>query len=363
VVRCPPRRRLRLRAWSGALLLVLAGCAPAQVPRESLADRLNSALQQDQPQAFADNFTTDQAGSGAGREWFTALSGAEATFTQSDGQTLVVTATMPGDRRPATWTLHLELESATGRVRAVAPTPDRPIWVMGAVDVTPAIHGTLLSSGLDASARREWVERLDRAAAAVARTAPPGEAGWKGGLVVEVPANGSDFQAITDELANTASALTACGTGTPRIVVNPMILDQPAEWLDSTLVHEAVHVATDSACVLAGRSLTWAVEGLAESVTARNDPATATRNRRLVQAYLRDHPVPQALPTQLEDLTGYALAQLAVDQVREKLGAKADDLLDRATHDSEAVTAEELARVTAWYTVRLSVLRRTAATR
>ena len=300
--------------------------------------------------AFASNFIADST---AGSEWFDVLTSAAATFRQPDGQTLVVTATMPGDRRPATWTLHLELDGATGRIRAVAPTPDRPIWALGPVDVTTATHGTLLSSGLDASARGAWAQRIDRAAAAVARTAPPGEDGWTGGLVVEVPATGSDFQAITDELPNAASALTACGTGTPRIVVNPLVLEQPDEWLDSTLVHEAVHVATDSACVPVGESLGWAVEGLAESVTARNDPATATRNRGLVRDYLRQHAVPATLPTQLEDLTSYALAQLAVDQVRVHLGPKADDLLDRAAHEASTITPAELGRVTDLYTAEL----------
>ncbi len=352
--RRPPRRRLTLRAWSGALLLAIAGCTAAPVPAGTLADRLNATVRTDEA-AFASNFT---AGSTAGGEWFAALKGAAPTFSQSDGQTLVVTATMPGDRRLATWTLHLELDGATGRIRAVAPTPSRPIWALGQVDVTAATHGTLLSSGLEASARGAWAQRIDRAAAAVARTSPPGEDGWTGGLVVEVPATGSDFQAITDELPNTASALTACGTGTPRIVVNPLILEEPDEWLDSTLVHEAVHVATDSACVPAGESLAWAVEGLAESVTARNDPATATRNRGLVHDYLRDHAVPTALPTQLEDLTSYALAQLAVDQVLAHLGAKADDLLVRATHEAGTVTPVELRRVTDLYA---AALRRLAA--
>ncbi|HEY3410948.1 MAG TPA: hypothetical protein VGK53_22505 [Propionicimonas sp.] len=347
--RRPPRRRLTLRAWSGALLLTIAGCTAAPVPAGTLADRLNASVRTGEA-AFASNFSTDST---AGTEWYAVLKDAAPTFRQPDGQSLVVTAAMPGDRRPATWTLHLELDGATGRIRAVAPTPDRPIWALGRVDVTAAGHGTLLSSGLDASARRAWAERIDRAAAAVARTAPPGEDGWAGGLVVEVPATGSDFQAITDELPNTASALTTCGTGTPRIVVNPLILEQPDEWLDSTLVHEAVHVATDSACVPAGESLGWAVEGLAESVTARNDPATATRNHGLVLDYLRGHAMPTALPTQLEDLTSYALAQLAVDQVRAHLGTKADDLLARATHEAGTLTRVELGKVTDLYTAEL----------
>ncbi|HEY3339681.1 MAG TPA: hypothetical protein VGK18_14345 [Propionicimonas sp.] len=354
--RRPPRRRLRLAAaWLGALLLISAGCAPAQVPGGTLADRLNSSLHKGGA-AFDDNFAT---GSAAGSDWFAALSGAAATFRQPDGQTLVVSATVPGDRRPATWTLRVQLDD-TGRIQSVAPTPDRPIWALGPVDSTTTTHGTLLSAGLDASARGEWAERLDRAAALVRRASPAGGNTWTGGLVVEVPANGSDFQAITNELPNTASALTACGTGTPRVVVNPLILDQPDAWLDSTLVHEAVHVATDSACVPAGQSLPWAVEGLAESVTAQVYPATAARNRELVVAYLRENPVPTALPATLENLTSYALAQLAVDQVRAHVGENADDLLGRAIRGSGSVTPAELRRVTRWY---LSALRRIAATR
>ena len=140
------------------------------------------------------------------------------------------------------------------------------------------------------------------------------------------------------------------------MVVNPLILGQSDEWLDSTLVHEAVHVATDSACVPPGQSLAWATEGLAESVTARTDPATATRNRGLVVAFLRDHAVPRVLPSDLADLTSYALAQLAVDQVRARAGAKADDLLERATREAKTVTAAELTRVTGWYTAELTRL-------
>jgi hypothetical protein len=102
------------------------------------------------------------------------------------------------------------------------------------------------------------------------------------------------------------------------------------------------------------------VEGLAESVTARVYPAIAAENRKAVRAYLDDHPVPKALPSDLRELTDYALAQLAVDQVRAQLGAKADDLLNRAIHRSASVTPAELRRVTRWY---LSALQRIAATR
>ncbi len=360
-----PRRRLRLRLWLAALLLALTGCAPGTPSTSgSLADHLNAALRARSQPAFLDNFTTDAAGSVLGATWFAVLGDAQATFTMMDPTTIRVAATLTGDERAATWTLPLELEGrswfATGRIRAVEPVPERPIWALGKVEVSATTHGTLLSSGLDPTDRLAWAERLDRAAAAVAAAAPPGVDGWQGGLVVDVPADGSDFQAITDERPNTAAALTTCSTGTSRVVINPQILDESAELLDATLVHEAVHVATDSSCGRPGQALNWAVEGVAESVTASVYPAIAKDNSEAVRAYLRDHPMPKGLPTQLDDLTAYALAQLAVDEVRAQLGEKADYLLERAIRASGSVTPAELRRVTQWY---LSGLRRIAATR
>lgn len=303
-----------------------------------------------------DNFTTDPNGSAAGQQWFAVLSQATATFSQTDDQSLTVRSTLPGDRRQATWTLRLELDPGSGRIATVAPTPNRPIWALGQTEVTAARHGTVLSAGLDAAATQQWAERLDRAAVAVSKADPAGDSGWAGGLVVELPADGAAFQAITDQLPTSASAITTCGAGTPRVVINPAVLSQPADWLDSTLVHEAVHVATDSACVPAGSSLAWATEGLAESVAASTDPDSASRNHELVVAYLRDHPVPRVLPADLTDLTSYALAQLAVEQVQAKFGPASRDLLDRAVHDSNSVTATELRRVTGWYTAGLGRL-------
>ena len=142
-------------------------------------------------------------------------------------------------------------------------------------------------------------------------------------------------------------------------MISPFVLYDPAEWLDATMVHEAVHVATNAPCTRPDQALNWAVEGLAESVTARTYPATAADNRTVLRAYLRDNPMPEGLPTELDDLASYALAQLAVDEVRAHLGEKADDLLERAIHQSGSVTPAELRRVTQWY---LSALRRIAAT-
>ncbi|HSK32792.1 MAG TPA: hypothetical protein VK903_04855 [Propionicimonas sp.] len=360
-----PRRRLRLTAWLAALLLAFTGCAQgAPAASGTLADHLNAALRARSQPAFLENFTTDAAGTTLGTTWFTVLGRGNATFTMMDATSVRVKVRLPGDEGPATWTLPLDLDGRSwfgpGRIRAVEPQPERPIWALGQVDLSAATHGTVLSSGLDDAARHAWAERLDRAAEAVEAVAPPGVEGWQGGLVVDVPASTSDFQAITDELPSTAAALASCSTGTPRVVINPQILGDSDDLLDATMVHEAVHVATDSVCGRPDQALSWAVEGLAESVTARVYPSIAAENREAVRTYLRDNPMPKSLPTQLDDLASYALAQLAVDQVRAQLGDKADDLLYRAIHRSASVTPAELRRVTGWY---LSALRRTAATR
>ena len=126
-------------------------------------------------------------------------------------------------------------------------------------------------------------------------------------------------------------------------------------------MHEAVHVATDSACGRPDQALNWAVEGLAESVTARVYPAIAAREPGGGAGLPARQPDAEgACRRELDDLAAYALAQLAVDQVRAHLGEKADDLLERAIHQSGSVTPAELRRVTRWY---LSALRRIAATR
>lgn len=355
-------RRLRTAPWLAALLLV-SGCVavgPASstpvtstpVPNGTLGERLNAALATDDEAAFVDNFAVGHDASADGRQWFAVLEhAASASVAQPDDRTLTVTSTDDGDSGPGTVTLTVALD-ATGRITSVADSPRRPIWALGPIDITDAARGTLYTAGLDDAARRQWADRLDRAVAAVAAADPPGAGAWPRGLVVEIPADAAGFEARTGEPSGSASAVSVCDTGTPRIVVNPVVLGQPAEWLDSTLVHEAVHVATRSPCRPSGQ-LAWAVEGLAELVATSGDPTALARNRGLVRAYLADHPVPDALPDDLTDLTGYALAQVAVEQVRAHAGRAWRELIDRASGGAGTVTPAELRRITGWYTAEL----------
>ncbi len=333
---------------------MFAGCTAsgATTPTvDELGTGLSSALSAHSLEGFLAFFPDDPQGEARGTSWYTALTRGDGDLRQDGASRLTATTTFAGDLRTATQAITYQLADAV--VTGVSRTQGTPLWALDPTDLTAATSGTLLSAGLDDAARKLWATRLDHAAAAVQKAGVPGADDWTGGLVVEVPGSDADFQVVTGSAASSASAITICEGGTPRIVVSPEALGLDAEWLDSTLVHEAVHVATDSACVAAGESLGWAVEGLAESVAARADPVTASRNRKLVAEELAAHGVPDALPVRLETLTDYALAQLAVDQVRDHLGAKAGDLLDRAIHDAAGVTAAELRKVTGWYVAEL----------
>nr|WP_300148731.1 hypothetical protein [Propionicimonas sp.] len=341
-------RRLRLAFLPAALLLWAPGCAsvPAPTPagRTGIAERLEAALQRRARDDFLATFAPDADDQAVATSWYTVLSAGDATVADAGDRRLRFTYRLPGDRGPATEELRYEPASGTDRIGFVHAVGDAlPVWALAGVSVADSDSGTLLST-LDATARERWVRRIDRAATNVRAAGVADD--WSGGLVVAIPPEGR-FGAVSGESATDASAVTTCTAGTPRIVVNPAILDQPDEWLDSTLVHEAVHVATNSACTPGG--LGWAVEGLAESVAARSDADTASRNRGLVRAFVREHGVPDTLPEDVSSLTDYALAQVAVDALRARLGTEAAAFLRQALDDPDGLGADQLAAATRWY--------------
>ncbi|PKQ31318.1 MAG: hypothetical protein CVT62_10370 [Actinobacteria bacterium HGW-Actinobacteria-2] len=262
-----------------------------------------------------------------------------------------MTTTYPGDRRTATETLALTL-TAAGQISAVGPQ-QRPLWTITPVVIDTTAHGSLISSGLTSTQRTEWTRRLDQASAAVsaARVLADGT-DWDGGLVVVVPANPADFATVSGANDADTAAVTSCDTGTPRIVINPASFAQGDRWLTSTLTHEAVHVATDSACT---SGALWVVEGMAESVAAGADSTTASANAALVKTYLAHSSLPTTLPATVASPTDYALAQLAADQVRSHLAADAPAFFQRGLKDQ--LTTTDVTRATAWYLAALRRLR------
>ncbi len=342
---CATHHRLTLAdALSVCTAAVLfGGCAITVVPpAPGLAARLSAALADDEAA-----FTREFASTGLGGSWYVALNAGRATIEAGASPTeLRVGTQFPGDRRRATQTIALVLAD-DGRIVGSRDAGPRPTWAHGVSDVTAMAGGTLLSVGLDAAGRQAWVGRMTRAASVVAASGVVD--GWDGGLVVEIPADEAGFTAATGSPAADTAALTSCDSGTPRIVINPASFSQEAGWLAATLTHEAVHVATDSACTT---GTSWVVEGVAESVTAAADPATARANAALVAAYLRDHTLPTTLPASVRTQTDYALAQVAVDQVRRRLGDAAPSVLTRGI--TGTLNDADLERVTSWYIQELT---------
>jgi len=323
---------------------VLSGCTvvagPTPTAATSFAVRLNAALAAG-PTEFAELFASPVLAD----SWYSALSLADAELAAGGAPTQVSIHTrFSGDRRTAVESLTLEI-GPEGTILGTRDTGVRPLWAVGVTEVTKTTHGTLLAADLDDAGRNLWESRLNRAATAVAEAGLLAAANhWDGALVVELPADAAGFVATTGSPAAEAAAITTCSSGTPRIVINPLALSQSADWLQTTLTHEAVHVATDSAC---GAGTPWVVEGAAESVAAATDAETAKTNAALVRAYLKSTPTPTALPAKIDTQTDYALAQLAIDQVRQLLGAKAPGFIAKGL--SGELSQAEVAQATSWY--------------
>lgn len=362
-----PDPRLSRRAVAAVLLLLAAGGCVAvgagsattanPEPFITVADRLTTAIRERRPGDFIANFAPDEAGRRMGLQWYSVLAPAGALVTADGDHRLRVTWTLPGDRRAARSTLAASWTTSGGRtvIAGVSQQVGAPLWTLQASRLTSAASGTLVSAASSDADRDAWSTRLDRAADEVrAAEILPESSDFSGGLVIEAPADPGDFQTMSGVPAAEAGAVAVCSTGTPRIVVNPMLSAAGEDAVAATLTHEAVHVATDSPCVAASRTIPWVVEGLAESVAARSHPAVAETNRQSVATYVKEHGVPDDLPVSLSSQTEYALAQLAIDQVRAHWTRdQAADFFDRAIHDSPMVTDVELAQARRWYRTEL----------
>lgn len=352
-----PGLNLRLsRLWPAALLLAITACSPAvQTPQAAPsapppAEQLAGSFAAQDASGFADAFADSTLARAQAERWFGLLTVAEAELTVLGPQELQVRTQLPGDRRPATQRIKL-VRSGDGTGISVVAEPDTPLWALEPATLTTGGAGSVLAAA-DAEQAESWLELMARATTAVRAAAVVPEGSWSGRLVVELPSSADDFALLTGATADTSSAVTSCRSGTPRIVVNPRLSSYAQSVQFATLTHEAVHAATDSACE---QGLSWAVEGLAESVAAQADPGTAQANRRLVLAYLEQHPVPSALPENPRTPTDYALAQVAADQVRKRLGEQAPAYFARATRSQ--LGADEISRATTWYQRALRELR------
>jgi len=210
-------------------------------------------------------------------------------------------------------------------------------------------------------ARSAWLTRLEWAAGTLAGTSfGQLDDSWDGQLVVELPGTAGHFRELAGPGMEDAAAVTRCPSGGARITVNPVVATNQPWYLDSLVLHEAVHVATGSSC--GGGAPQWVEEGLAEWVASEHSSDSLAANQAWVVAYLARHGVPEALPVDADFSAdpdsvsaAYALARLAVAVAIDQLGmAAATDYFDGAYagRTQDATTA----RITSGYLDELTRL-------
>lgn len=244
---------------------------------------------------------------------------------------------LPGERSDATSSVWLTLVPGPDGDRLAGTddgsgldTPAVPVWWLAPVTRLTRKNVTVLVG--EGQPAERWAGLASGAAADTRVHLPaPLREGWDGYLVVEVPGSEADFARVLGAApaayATTAAVTRPEGptTGAPvRVVVNPATTQDSDAELGTTLVHEAVHVATRSATSAAPL---WAVEGLAEYVALKAHPDQ--RDDEL--AALRPGERPNRLPADAvftsggKDVTpAYAQAWLACRAVADRRGR--DDL-------------------------------------
>lgn len=353
------RRRLLLAACS----LAASGCAarPASTPTlPALGESLRRALGAGDEAGFLAGFADTDHGRALGRRIYANLRQLDSvdlrTSSIEAGPPSVVTiaATWALGRGARTATSGLRFALADGdpaRIDSAQVRPRQPLWTQADLVVRGADAVTLELDETLAAQSDVWLTAGATAIGAVGGDAL-GEltAGWDGRLAVELPALQRDYALLvgmpTEEAIGTGGVTLRLGESPEsplRVVVNPRVgIHAGADAAAAVLVHEAVHVATNS---IASPAPLWLKEGLAESVAAATVPSAGTANRAKVQAWVGVHGFPTALPGDADfrddPASAYALAQFAVDALIAHRG--------RAETLRSAATGEVPAEALAWY--------------
>lgn len=181
-----------------------------------------------------------------------------------------------------------------------------PLWLSGPLQVRRSATSMVLVAGSPARADR-FATLARRAVPQVRRVLP----GWRGGLVIEVPASQNQLEAALGARRGAYDGIAAVTTtvdgsrsrqSPSHVFVNPPVFD-PLEQRGAQVVitHESTHVATDAAN---STSPTWLVEGFADYValSAQRLPLSTTAAR--ITALVRQHGVPRTLPTDAQFAPG-----------------------------------------------------------
>ncbi|MBA3528845.1 MAG: hypothetical protein H0T91_05990 [Propionibacteriaceae bacterium] len=223
-------------------------------------------------------------------------------------QQVAVTWQLVGDSGPAQHLLWITFRvqggstSIAGTSDGPTDTGSRPLWLVERVASQRAGRVTVVVA--EGRSTDVWARR-GKAAAAAARhhlTAGLG-AGWRGDLVLEVPADRRGFERVLGVTPGSYAQIAAvawpegpdAATAAVRIVVNSDLASQLDEsGLAVLLAHEATHAATRSA---ASPAPMWLVEGFADYVAYAAYPRTAGAAADVALSTVRSQGTPQALPT------------------------------------------------------------------
>lgn len=256
------------------------------------------------------------------------------------------------DRRPETMEVRVRFAARGGRLAlAGIGGGDRrsPLWLSGGVRVRRSPDALVLVQGGPAEADR--VSRTARAAVPQVRRVLPG---WRGGLVVEVPATEHGLEralrADPGRYAGIAAVTTTADGSQSRrtpvhVFVNPRsFLPLHPQGAQVVLTHEATHVATAAAT---STSPTWLVEGFADYVALRSQRLPLQTSAARVISLVRDGGAPAHLPDEQQFSAAaphlearYESAWLACRLLADSAGTAALVSFYRAVDAGRAVGAE-----------------------
>ena len=213
------------------------------------------------------------------------------------------------DRRPESMEVRVHLARLHGRLgitRIGGGDRRSPLWLSGPVRVRRTPSDLVLVDG----AARE-TDRIAGQSATAVRQVREVLPGWRGGLVVEVPATSGGLthalRAGSGTYADIAAVTTTVDGGTSstapvHVFVNPQVyLPLTPTGAQVVLTHEATHVATGGATSPAP---IWLVEGFADYVALHAQRLPLRRTAARISALVDHDGAPTHLPGQAEFATG-----------------------------------------------------------
>ena len=234
----------------------------------------------------------------------------------------------------------------------VSARPDHgepaPLWLLERLAVRESERSLVMAT--ERSDVRRFGRLADRAVADVRQVLP----GWRGNLVVEVPATQDELSRALGSPEDAYDAIAAVTTpvdGSPaantpiHIFVNPPVFRPLGEQgAQIVMSHEAAHVATEAA---ASSMPTWLLEGFADYVALAHVDLPVDVTASQILAEVRRDGAPAALPAAKDFETGnsalgaaYESAWLACRLLAETYGE--DRLIafyERADADEDTTAA------------------------